>query len=302
MIRICFAVLAALILAGCSAKEGLIAVKKSAEQSSRNLSAKSIPFIDMPADFGIEKVEGKREIDTVVVHTAYSLEGEPYNPQNLYNVFKRYNVSPHYMIDRNGTIYRLANENDLAHHAGKSKMADGREGVNRFSIGVELINSTIDIPTNAQYDSLSKLITDIKARLFAEIEFPNGVSDSDIGKMTRLSKYMIGETNALGFRSGKKIYPYPEYRIFEIVGIKSVKRGREFLQRMLQHRIMKKKEIDGSNYYVINPAYFMVSGKRLTLSLFLEFQQEIAPLLPGHVLAWFLNQAKEDKLLAVVKK
>ena len=164
MIRICFAVLAALILAGCSAKEGLIAVKKSAEQSSRNLSAKSIPFIDMPADFGIEKVEGKREIDTVVVHTAYSLEGEPYNPQNLYNVFKRYNVSPHYMIDRNGTIYRLANENDLAHHAGKSKMADGREGVNRFSIGVELINSTIDIPTNAQYDSLSKLITDIKAR------------------------------------------------------------------------------------------------------------------------------------------
>ena len=140
------------------------------------------------------------------------------------------------------------------------------------------------------------------ARLFAEIEFPNGVSDSDIGKMTRLSKYMIGETNALGFRSGKKIYPYPEYRIFEIVGIKSVKRGREFLQRMLQHRIMKKKEIDGSNYYVINPAYFMVSGKRLTLSLFLEFQQEIAPLLPGHVLAWFLNQAKEDKLLAVVKK
>jgi N-acetyl-anhydromuramyl-L-alanine amidase AmpD len=43
-------------------------------------------------------------------------------------------------------------------------MADGREGVNRFSIGVELINSTIDLPTNAQYDSLSKLIIDIKTR------------------------------------------------------------------------------------------------------------------------------------------
>ena len=161
MIRLLLAALAAFILSGCSAKEGLIAQKSHTVYEAQKTT---LPMAQMLADFGVEKSEGKREVDTVVVHTAYSLEGEAYNPQNLYNVFKRYNVSPHYMIDRNGTIYRMADENDLAHHAGKSKMADGREGVNRFSIGVELINSTIDLPTNAQYDSLSKLIIDIKTR------------------------------------------------------------------------------------------------------------------------------------------
>jgi N-acetyl-anhydromuramyl-L-alanine amidase AmpD len=121
-------------------------------------------IVDMLADFGIEKWEGNRSVDTVVVHTAYSLEGEPYDPKNVYNIFKKYNVTSHYLIGRDGVIYRLADENDLAHHAGKSKMADGREGVNAFSIGIELINSQTDYPTKAQYTALAKLIKDIKRR------------------------------------------------------------------------------------------------------------------------------------------
>lgn len=164
MIRAVFAVLSAFILVGCSAKGGFVAQKPQTEQNNDKAHGQTLATVEMPADFGIEKSDGKREVDTVVVHTAYSLEGDQYDPKNLYNVFKRYNVSPHYMIDRGGTIYKLANENDLAHHAGKSKMADGRESVNRFSIGIELINNMIDLPTNAQYDSLAKLIIDIKTR------------------------------------------------------------------------------------------------------------------------------------------
>jgi hypothetical protein len=131
------------------------------------------------------------------------------------------------------------------------------------------------------------------ARMFDAIQFPHEMIDSDIGKMTRLSKMMIGDTNALGYRSGKKIYPYTESGICELVGL-SGKRGRQFIQRMERLRMMKKKPMqDGDVYYVINPAYFMAAGKRLTCALFLEFQQELAPLLPGYVLAWFLRQAKE---------
>jgi N-acetyl-anhydromuramyl-L-alanine amidase AmpD len=129
----------------------------------------------MYADFGIEKTVGIRAVDTIVVHSAYSLEGDPYDPKNLYAVFKKYNVSPHYMIDRNGTIYKMADENDLAHHAGKSHMKDGRDGVNAFSIGVELINSTTDYPTRAQYLSLAKLIIDVKTRY--NIKYIVGHSD-----------------------------------------------------------------------------------------------------------------------------
>ncbi len=120
--------------------------------------------VEMSATFGIEKWDGVRMVDTVVVHTAHSEEGEPYEPKNVYNIFKRYNVTPHYMIGRDGTIYKMADENDLAHHAGISRMKDGRESVNRFSIGVELINSKTDYPTRAQYVSLARLIQDIKTR------------------------------------------------------------------------------------------------------------------------------------------
>lgn len=148
-----------LFFAGCGVKQE--AVPQTVLQQPKK---ESLATVEMLADFGIEKNESVRAVDTVVVHTAYSLEGEPYEPKNLYNVFKKYSVSPHYMIGRDGTIYKMANENDLAHHAGKSRMKDGREGVNAFSIGVELINSKTDYPTTAQYISLANLIIDIKTR------------------------------------------------------------------------------------------------------------------------------------------
>ena len=48
------------------------------------------------------------------------------------------------MIDRKGTIFQLVNVDDVAYHAGKGKMPkhydpSEREGINGFSIGIELI-------------------------------------------------------------------------------------------------------------------------------------------------------------------
>ena len=64
---------------------------------------------------------------------------------------------------------QFVDDNDRAWHAGRSKMpTDGREGVNDFSIGIELaashpkddatVKTAADAYTEAQYDSLSKLI------------------------------------------------------------------------------------------------------------------------------------------------
>jgi AmpD protein len=43
-------------------------------------------------------------------------------------------------------------------------MPGGREGVNRFSIGIELVNSLNTTPSDAQYTALSALIRDIATR------------------------------------------------------------------------------------------------------------------------------------------
>jgi N-acetylmuramoyl-L-alanine amidase len=48
-------------------------------------------------------------------------------------------VSSHYLIDEDGTIYRLVDEARRAWHAGSSSW-QGREDVNSFSIGIELVN------------------------------------------------------------------------------------------------------------------------------------------------------------------
>jgi N-acetylmuramoyl-L-alanine amidase len=48
-------------------------------------------------------------------------------------------VSAHYVIDEDGTTYRLVPEARRAWHAGRSRWR-GRDGVNAFSVGIELVN------------------------------------------------------------------------------------------------------------------------------------------------------------------
>jgi N-acetyl-anhydromuramyl-L-alanine amidase AmpD len=76
-------------------------------------------------------------IDTVVLHATVL--------STLNEVIQRFadpesKVSSHYTIDRDGTIASHVSEDQRAWHAGRSKMKDGRTGVNDFSIGIELVN------------------------------------------------------------------------------------------------------------------------------------------------------------------
>lgn len=50
-------------------------------------------------------------------------------------------VSTHYLVSKAGKIYQLVADVDIAWHAGYSRMPDGREDVNRFSIGTEIENA-----------------------------------------------------------------------------------------------------------------------------------------------------------------
>lgn len=114
--------------------------------------------------WGFKTTEG-RKIDTIIIHTSYDDIGLiPYNTEGLIKEYKQYKVAPHYLIDRNGQIYQLVEEKDVAYHAGVSQMADGRKDVNEFSIGIELMNTKIGQMTDEQYEALNLLIKDIKSR------------------------------------------------------------------------------------------------------------------------------------------
>lgn len=104
-----------------------------------------------------------RKIDTMIVHSSYdSLGDNPYSVSGIIDIYRQYEVSAHYLIARDGVIYRLVEDKNIAWHAGASKMPDGRTNVNDFSIGVEMINTKDGKYTDEQYDALNELIASLK--------------------------------------------------------------------------------------------------------------------------------------------
>jgi N-acetyl-anhydromuramyl-L-alanine amidase AmpD len=112
---------------------------------------------------------------------------DPYDMEEVYALFEEYEVSAHYMIDRDGEIYFMVPEERAAFHAGKGHLLNYQEyesGLNDYSIGIELLAigtkeemlsimpadvydsiSPSDIGyTDAQYASLKILLEDILKR------------------------------------------------------------------------------------------------------------------------------------------
>jgi len=114
--------------------------------------------------WGFQKTAG-RKIDAIIVHSSYdALGGDPYSVKGVIAEYKQYGVSAHYLIDREGKIYQLVTEKNIAWHAGVAKVPDGRTNVNEFSIGIEMLNTKDDKFTSAQYSALNKLVKEIKGR------------------------------------------------------------------------------------------------------------------------------------------
>lgn len=129
------------------------------------------------------------------------------------------------------------------------------------------------------------------ARLFRDVSLPREISYQDKGRMYDLSQLMVGNTNLIGYKQDGKIYGYTDNEIGDIVEL-SGKRGKEFVKRMIANKIIKKLD---AGYY-INPAFFMSTGQRLSLELFINFQDELIPLLPKWVIDDFLLQARKKQI------
>lgn len=143
----------------------------------------SLAIVDKAVSFGFSVPSKQRSIDTIVIHSSYDLIGlEKYSVSGTIKEYEEYKVSPHYLIDRQGTIYRLVDDANIAYHAGESQMPDGRTGVNAFSIGVEMLNTEQDQYTDKQYQSMKNLIVYLKERY--PIKFVVGHNDIAPGRKT----------------------------------------------------------------------------------------------------------------------
>lgn|GEM_PF-573242 len=115
--------------------------------------------------------------DVVVIHYISAIEIAPENPFDLAEILKifcLYDVSSHFLINRQGRVYRLVPETSKAWHCGGSRMPppDNRLNVNDFSIGVELMATENSGFTIEQYDSVVNLAAYLEkkySRLFTYV-------------------------------------------------------------------------------------------------------------------------------------
>lgn len=132
---------------------------------------KNPPYLDVPdlrLNFGWKAGKHLRKIDVIIIHsTFYKNTENPYHILGCLRQFAAYNVAAHYIVMRDGTIFRLVAERDVAHHAGVSTLPDGTEGaaVNERSIGIELLYTDRETPNTAQINALKLLLDDIRCRL-----------------------------------------------------------------------------------------------------------------------------------------
>ena len=116
------------------------------------------------------------EICLIVIH-AISLPPEILNPLPVmaffqgtlnhqmdpyFEALKDFRVSAHLVIGRNGDVYQAVEFDKRAWHAGQSEF-EGRALCNDFSIGIELIGPEEGPFTDAQYDALKVVCSDLCA-------------------------------------------------------------------------------------------------------------------------------------------
>lgn len=73
-------------------------------------------------------------------------------------------VSCHYLVDRNGIIYKMVDEDKRAWHVGYADMPDGETDGNSWSIGIELENNHRQPYTEKQMKAAANLASDIIKR------------------------------------------------------------------------------------------------------------------------------------------
>lgn len=80
-------------------------------------------------------------------------------------------VSAHYLIAKNGEVFKLVDEQRVAWHAGKSQWM-GHSGLNAYSIGIELVNRNdgSDPYPDEQYQACAELVASICHRLHIPVD------------------------------------------------------------------------------------------------------------------------------------
>lgn len=136
-------------------------------------------------------------------------------------------------------------------------------------------------------------------KLFLDKGLPDECSLVDCGKFYKLIRYIVGENQLLGYRSGN-INPLTINKMSELFSC-SERQTRRFLKQMKDYKVIKEVCINDVKWYAVNPLYALKS-KYLSLTTFIIFQEELIPILPNWVIQNFMQEAQEILDKVEIKK
>jgi N-acetylmuramoyl-L-alanine amidase len=135
------------------------AYKKQAKQFAKVIrryplqdSVGNAPFFAGTTNFSM-----RRPNYVIIHHTAQNSCDQTLKTFTL----PRTQVSSHYVICKDGTVFHMLNDMLRSHHAGVSKWGNTTD-LNSSSIGIELDNNGFEIFTEAQLNSLTALLDRLK--------------------------------------------------------------------------------------------------------------------------------------------
>ena len=92
------------------------------EEEAVEIPDTELVIIDKFVSWGYKSYSGSREVDAIIIHSAYDALGDDfYSVDGVIEEFRIYKVTPHYLIDREGNIYQLVSDDNVAYHAGTGK-------------------------------------------------------------------------------------------------------------------------------------------------------------------------------------
>ena len=131
-----------------------------------------------------KKKRPKNSIKIIIIHYT-GMQSERESMIRLCN--PRSKVSSHFVINQNGKIYRLVQDNQIAWHAGKSCWAQYKN-LNKNSIGIELVNKGHQFGYTTfkkkQLSSLTKICKSLIKKY--KIKKKNVIGHSDVSPLRKI--------------------------------------------------------------------------------------------------------------------
>ena len=130
------------------------------------------------------KKRSNNSIKTIIIHYT-GMQSERESLSRLTDLKSK--VSSHFLINRNGKVFRLVNDDKIAWHAGKSSWGKYKN-LNNNSIGIELVNKGHKFGyTNFKKKQISSLIKICKSLIKKyKIKKKNVIGHSDIAPLRKI--------------------------------------------------------------------------------------------------------------------